>query len=66
MVVTRGLKNTVRELKELKKPTAVKELLRSVENNQVDLQELKNLFPTELTIEEMEKMFKKLRAQQDL
>ena len=55
--------NTVRELKELrKKPTAVKELLRSVENNQVDLQELKNLFPTELTIEEMEKNFQKIKS----
>ena len=55
--------NTVRELKELrKKPTAVKELLRSVENKQVDLQELKNLFPTELTIEEMEKNFQKIKS----
>jgi len=57
---------TVAELKELRKnPTEVKALIRSVENNQVDLQQLKDMFGQpphgDQTLEQMKENVQKIK-----
>ena len=58
---------TVAELKELRKnPTEVKALIRSVENNQVDLQQLKDMFGQpphgDQTLEQMKENVQKIKG----